>query len=76
LQTEILDPFAGMIMISLTPEETILLSPGRYNYNVVMISSLWEFRQDYLKELLQLNKELLDNDTRYLRAYRVISQFI
>ena len=40
LQTEILDTFAGMIMISLTPEETILLSPGRYNYNVVMISSL------------------------------------
>jgi hypothetical protein len=27
-------------MISLTPEETILLNPGRYNYNIVMISSL------------------------------------
>jgi hypothetical protein len=40
LQTEILDPSAGMIMISLTPEETILLSPGRYNYDVVMISPL------------------------------------
>ena len=40
LQTEILDPSAGMIMISLTPEETILLTPGRYVYNVEMISSL------------------------------------
>jgi len=39
LQTEILDPFAGMIMISLTPEETTLLKAGRYNYNVAMISS-------------------------------------
>ena len=40
LQIEILDPSAGMIMISLTPEETILLSPGRYVYNIEMISSL------------------------------------
>ena len=40
LQTEILDPSAGMMMISLTPEETILLTPGRYIYNVEMISSL------------------------------------
>ena len=40
LQTEILDPSAGMMMISLTPEETILLSPGRYVYDVVMISPL------------------------------------
>ncbi len=40
LQTEILDPSAGMIMISLTAEETILLTPGRYIYNVEMISAL------------------------------------
>jgi len=40
LQTEILDPSAGMIMISLTPEETALLNPGRYVYDVVMISPL------------------------------------
>jgi hypothetical protein len=40
LQSEILDPSVGMLMISLSPEETILLRPGRYVYDVVMISPL------------------------------------
>jgi hypothetical protein len=40
LHTEILDPSVGIIMISLTPEETKLIPPGRYNYDVVMVSPL------------------------------------
>ena len=40
IQTEILDPSAGMLMLSLLPEETILIRPGRYVYDVVMISPL------------------------------------